>query len=390
MEESLPEFRTVFKRWIILGIFSFLSCTNAMVWNTFSPIATQSIIFFQTTSLGIDFFSLLYMIVYIPFVFLGTYLINKFSLRVGVMIGAWLNTFGTWLRYGAVMMPISPFYQYVVVMIGHGITAIAQTFILQIPPLIANNWFAPNERTLATSIGALWNQMGIAIGFLIAPLIVHTTADIPTLLLAMSVITTVPTILVTVWFQSKPEVCPAPSGMVERHGLRESLIILTKNKSFILMFFAFGMSVGAFYALTTLLQQMGEVYSYTPTETGWLGFLIVVVGIAGAVVAGVVTDKTQKFKEILLIMYGGSFLCLVWFVFSITTKHQFIILAVCCSFLGFFLTALLPPSLESAVEVTYPVNEEVSSGLLMLSAQIFGIIFILGTSFLFHTRLSSP
>lgn len=38
------------------------------------------------------------------------------------------------------------------VMIGQTLNAIAQGFILAVPPKLAQNWFGSNERTFATSM----------------------------------------------------------------------------------------------------------------------------------------------------------------------------------------------------------------------------------------------
>nr|XP_035924463.1 feline leukemia virus subgroup C receptor-related protein 2-like isoform X1 [Halichoerus grypus] len=43
--------------------------------------------------------------------------------------------------------------------------------------------------------------------------------------------------------------------------------------------------------------------------------------------------------------------------------------------MGFFMTGYLPLGFEFAVELTYPESEGMSSGLLNVSAQVFGIIF---------------
>jgi hypothetical protein len=53
-----------------------------------------------------------------------------------------------------------------------------------------------------------------------------------------------------------------------------------------------------------------------------------------------------------------------------------IVLAISCGFLGFFVTAVLPLSLEAAVECSHPVPEAISGGGVMMSAQLFGIFFI--------------
>jgi hypothetical protein len=54
--------------------------------------------------------------------------------------------------------------------------------------------------------------------------------------------------------------------------------------------------------------------------------------------------------------------------------------------LGFFLVSALPIGLTYAVEKTHPVPEATSNGILMLSGQITGIIFVI---FFNMTLLSS-
>jgi hypothetical protein len=58
---------------------------------------------------------------------------------------------------------------FAVLMLGQVFCAIAQTFTLSVPSRLAALWFGSNEVALATSIGVLGNQLGLAIGFLIPP-----------------------------------------------------------------------------------------------------------------------------------------------------------------------------------------------------------------------------
>ena len=47
-----------------------------------------------------------------------------------------------------------------------------KSFILEMPPKIAAVWFPATEVSTATSVGVFGNQVGIALGFLIPPLII--------------------------------------------------------------------------------------------------------------------------------------------------------------------------------------------------------------------------
>lgn len=75
-----------------------------------------------------------------------------------------LNCLGAWVRYIGKNSDGFP-----IALTGQSIAAVAQTFILAIPPKVAANWFPNTERTLATSIAAIFNQLGIAGGFYMSP-----------------------------------------------------------------------------------------------------------------------------------------------------------------------------------------------------------------------------
>ncbi|RTG85802.1 uncharacterized protein DC041_0009338 [Schistosoma bovis] len=56
-------------------------------------------------------------------------------------------------------------------MAGQTICGIAQSGILGIPAHLAAVWFGVNEVSTATALGVFGNQLGVAFGFLVPPLI---------------------------------------------------------------------------------------------------------------------------------------------------------------------------------------------------------------------------
>mgnify|MGYP001051428054 FL=1 len=55
---------------------------------------------------------------------------------------------------------------------------------------------------------------------------------------------------------------------------------------------------------------------------------------------------------------------------------SFWFLAASAALLGFSMTPVLPISLELGVEITFPIGESISSGLLMASGQLVGTVMI--------------
>jgi hypothetical protein len=172
---------------------------------------------------------------------------------------------------------------------------------------------------LATSIGALWNQLGVAVGFLLAAYIPKAQEDIPLLLLIKSIVAGVVWLAAIAGIRSHPPSPPSVAAAVksdpnQQYGFFEQLRMML-SKDFILVFFGFGGIMGVFYGLrfeaesrpnciaqtglltlrtiSTVLAQILAPFNYTSDQSGLLGFLITVVGLAGALV-GAPLDTNQK------------------------------------------------------------------------------------------------
>ncbi len=110
---------------------------------------------------------------------------------------------------------------------------------------------------------------------------------------------------------------------------------------------------------------------------------MILVGLLGAILFGMVADWLKVYHRFLtwLALFGTT--CgLVWFSVASTQSNNATSLFLCCGFVGFFMTALLPVGLDLCVECTYPLAESITSTVLLMSAQLFGIIFIVTFSFL--------
>ncbi|KAL3281074.1 hypothetical protein HHI36_004298, partial [Cryptolaemus montrouzieri] len=64
-------------RWFILGMFVLFSASNAMQWIQYSIIANVITQYYNVSTTWVDWTSMIYMILYIPFIFPGSYLLDK-------------------------------------------------------------------------------------------------------------------------------------------------------------------------------------------------------------------------------------------------------------------------------------------------------------------------
>uniref|UniRef100_A0A2I2Z182 FLVCR choline and putative heme transporter 2 n=1 Tax=Gorilla gorilla gorilla TaxID=9595 RepID=A0A2I2Z182_GORGO len=136
-----------------------------------------------------------------------------------------------------------------------------------------------------------------------------------------------------------------------------------------------GLNAGAFYALSTLLNRM-VIWHYPGEEVnaGRIGLTIVIAGMLGAVISGIWLDRSKTYKETTLVVYIMTLVGMVVYTFTLNLGHLWVVF-ITAGTMGFFMTGYLPLGFEFAVELTYPESEGISSGLLNISAQVFGIIF---------------
>ncbi|XP_077395108.1 choline/ethanolamine transporter flvcr2a isoform X7 [Festucalex cinctus] len=371
------------KRWAIVLLFSAYSLSNAYQWIQYGIISNIVVKFYQVDYFAVDWLSMIYMLTYIPFIFPVTWLLDQKGLRVTALLANALNCAGTWTKVASVRPGL-----FWVTMLGQFASSLAQVFILGMPSRLASVWFGADEVSTACSIGVFGNQMGIAIGFLIPPILVPNVDDVEELAHHIKImfyisagVATIIFILVVIVFQEKPELPPTQAQAQARcippesYSYLASIQRLVRNKPFMLLVVSYGLNVGCFYAVSTLLNRMIiEHYPGEEMNAGRIGLTIVIAGMVGSLICGIWLDKTKTYKQTTLAVYVLSLIGMLLYASTLNLGNLWVVF-VTAGVLGFFMTGYLPLGFEFAVELTYPESEGTSSGFLNCSAQIFGIIF---------------
>ncbi|XP_031703385.1 choline/ethanolamine transporter flvcr2a isoform X2 [Anarrhichthys ocellatus] len=371
------------KRWLIVCLFSAYSLSNAYQWIQYGIISNIMMKFYNVDGFAVDWLSMIYMLTYIPFIFPVTWLLDKKGLRVTALLANALNFSGTWIKVASAKANL-----FGLTMFGQFVSSLAQVFILGMPSSLASVWFGADEVSTACSIGVFGNQLGVAIGFLLPPILVPNVDDVEELAYHIRImfyisagVATFIFILVVIVFQEKPEIPPTQAQAQARNILpgdysyMASISNLLRNKPFMLLMVSYGLNVGSFYSISTLLNRMIiEHYPGEEVNAGRIGLTIVVAGMAGSLICGIWLDRTKTYKQTTLAVYLFSLIGMLVYTFTLNLGHLWVVF-VTAGALGFFMTGYLPLGFEFAVELTYPESEGTSSGLLNCSAQIFGIIF---------------
>uniref|UniRef100_A0A674NVA8 FLVCR choline and putative heme transporter 2 n=1 Tax=Takifugu rubripes TaxID=31033 RepID=A0A674NVA8_TAKRU len=371
------------RRWVMLFIFCLYSMSNSYMWIQYSSISNIFVRFYHTDSLTISWLAMVYLFTYLGLIVPVMWMLANRGMREIVIVGSACNTIGAWIKTSSAEPS-----RLQVTFLGQFMSAIAATFILGTPTRLASLWFGQHEVSTACSIGVLGNQLGIAIGFLVPPILVHNVDDLDELGYHIRVMfyitagfTTVMFILVIMVFQDKPEIPPSQAQLQAKHILSvgssyaASLLRLLRNLPFMLLVVSYGINVGSLYTISTLLNRM-IIGSYPGQEenAGRIGLTLILSGILGSFLCGIWLDRTKLFKQTLFAMYILTLIGMLVFTFTLSLGHLWLVF-ITVGTLGFFMSGYLPLGFEYGIELTYPEAEGTSSGMLNVLAQIFGIIF---------------
>ncbi|XP_074850119.1 solute carrier family 49 member A3 [Carettochelys insculpta] len=373
-------FRTYRRRWFLLLVVCLLTCSNAMLWLTFAPVADKTSAYFHISLDTTNWLSLVYLLISIPFGLVATWILDTVGLKCAVILSAWLNMVGSVIRAFSIISFLNlGSLTYAYLFIGQCLCALAQPLVFFCPTKLAALWFPDHQRATANMISSMSNPLGILIANLLSPALVSEKEDIPLMLGVYTIPAVTACILATVGVRNK--VPPTPPSASATNSTSQpfftGLKMLLTNKPYIILMVCFGGGIGIFTCFSALLEQILCVKGYSNFFAGLNGALFTVFGLLGAFLLGLYIDKTKKFIEATKISFClTAFPCIAFAVIS-RFRNQTVPLAVTSSLFGFFGFSVYPIAMELAVECSYPVGEGTSTGLIFVTSQIEGVIFML-------------
>lgn len=311
------------------------------------------------------------------FVFVAVSPLTIYSLhwgpRASIVSASVLLLVGNWVRYAGSHSSSGGIFG--VVMFGQILIGASQSFVLSAPTRYSDLWFSPRGRVAATALMSLANPFGAALGQLIVPFMVTNTSEISSMVLYVSIIATI--ICVPSFFvPGTPPTPPAPSGDTPKDPLFLSLRKLANNVEFWLVLIPYGIYVGFFNSLSTLLNQIMMPYGFTSDEAGIAGAVLIVVGLVTAAITSPILDRTKSFMLCIKLCVPILALCYLAFIWMPATHDlagPYVVLAI----LGAASFAMVPVSLEYLIEVSHPCSPEVTSTAAWALGQLFGGCFVL-------------
>eukprot|EP00938_MAST-03A_sp_MAST-3A-sp1_P000336 g336.t1 len=337
------------------------------------------------------------MVSYIVLAIPALYLIHMYKLKWALVVGSSLNTLGCIVRVCGNLFVGQGQGGFAFAFIGAAVCSCAQLFTLAIPPSLSMTWFPASERALATGVGVFANQIGTALGLGFTSQVVKSDmgSSLTIYLGAQMIMSLVSFVLILLFAKDRPEDAPSASAEVSfeqrdndeyygddeiktfRSFLSRSIFApLRESRDLVLLTLAYGISTGVFYTLATDLSQILKDSKSTESSSE-LGLAIVLAGTVGTLVCGYVLDRTRAYRYLTRSLFIVSTIELA--LFTVVLAHyetqRVSLMIVSCVF-GFTITGIISVGFELAVELTFPLDEAICSGILNISAQVFGSVLI--------------
>ncbi|CAL7940713.1 unnamed protein product [Xylocopa violacea] len=383
---SLLETKVYKKRWLILCLFILYTGMSTFQWAQYCIITNIVTRYYGVSSLAVDWTSMAFMAYYVIFIIPATYMVDRWGLRWSNIIACGITCLGSWIK----VLSVSP-DRFYVTFIGQSLVAIVQTVVLMIPGRLAAQWFDSNQVSTATSFSVLGNQMGVALSFLVTPIIVknHKNLDdigagLSYLFWSVAIIVTVLFLLIIILFEDDPKIPPSKTRALQKlnvMGVEESFLEpikrLFKNKSYLLLCNSYGLGIGVLNVVGTLLNQIYLAHFENGEEdAGRIGLAMLLAGMLGSVCFGVFVDRTHMYKQTTVSVYFLALCGQILFSASIYLEIKWMVY-LSAIFLGFFMVGYYALGYEMCAEYTYPEQEGITGGILNVSNNLYGMVLVL-------------
>lgn len=388
--------RTYPQRWVQLGYLSILALMSD--WVCFSTASIPDV--FEEAYQGktaegiIDKFLLMNVVSCL----MVTDTVAKHGMQKCTKASSLLMAIGCWLRSGLGIVPVifdllgiredhadflktevlgHPLFglpPYPILVAGTLMVGMAQPFFQCTPPLLSAQWFASNERATSSAVALNFNQVGIAVAFVMAGKMAgddvdgdDTTNDGLTRYFALiAVLSSVTSIGTFLHFQNLPPVPPSASeleklqkGQHRDPPFYESVKIFFSTPGFVRPLAAFIFSIAITNVVGAFIDEVMERGGVTDRHAiAWAGCGFEMAIVLGGIILGNYVDRTKEYKRVTLACIAISLICIIPLGM---TEHKIgqepALLIISLLLLGFFVGPVQPINAELAVDVTYPGDE---------------------------------
>eukprot|EP01061_Rhynchopus_euleeides_P000011 TRINITY_DN1000_c0_g1_i1.p1 TRINITY_DN1000_c0_g1~~TRINITY_DN1000_c0_g1_i1.p1 ORF type:complete len:513 (+),score=178.79 TRINITY_DN1000_c0_g1_i1:201-1541(+) len=341
---------------------------NQMICFSYAPFASLAAVRYGGSVIAQS--EVIFFVTYLPMSFVGSYIVDRYGLRSGLVFACLAQTLGAWVRWS------SCFYtnETTMVYLGQGLASLGMCVFVNTPPRLSTSWFPSAERTLSTNIAVNANAAGAALAYLFAPLLVSTVDDFPRYNAAIATLCTVCCMLTIFFFKSHPD-WNTPDLVTEYDWSQWISVLSVKGFGTTLLVFA--VSECVINTMSTLLAKLVRPNGFSRAEADVLGAEFLLVCMAGGILFGSVQHRWQLHRNLAKCMLACSAAMLgLRFMLASESGAYGMNVAIAVFFAALFLGPLQATCNELGVECAFPVSENTVSAIQQLVGNFVSALVI--------------
>lgn len=390
-------------RWAVLLALMLVMLASEMQWLVLAPVSRAAAVFYagQISSsdslVGPDLLTLIHLVLFVFLSIPASYAIDRLGLKRTLRISAFLVAVFSLLKgFGA--------DRFWVVAAAQAGLSIANVLVLNSVTAVTARWFPLRERGFAAGLVSLAQYLGLLLVMIISPQVVGTNPHlagygegVSTLLFRLGIATSAAAVTAIFLFREKP---PTPASLepFEREDFINSFKLLFHKKSMAGFIMIFGLLWGLF---NVFIAKIDSIAAFIGVENsnGVMGVILLGGGMVGSVVVPALSDYLRKRKSLFLICTLGVFLGFLVFTFMpvfdrLPGVNTPVIGFIAAGLLGFFFQSVIPLGFQYGAELSYPVQEASSQGVLLQNGHLVGVVILLfmnlnGGRYLEHVLIAS-
>ena len=189
-----------------------------------------------------------------------------------------------------------------------------------------------------------------------------------------ALIATVVSIPILIFYKERPDIFPseaAKNTQNTKFDFMKDVGLLLRNPNYVWITMVFSSLYGVYTSLGALINTLVRPYNFDTADCSIIGATFITSGLIGSFFFGFLLDKYKKYLLVLRMVCFGTFFSAL-FVFLTLPSKNMIIFDFNIAVMGFFILPIIPVGYSFSIELTFPVSEAMSNGIIMLFSQIVG------------------
>jgi len=351
-------------RWVVLAVSVLVNITIQLQWISMSPVSTTAAEFYGVSTTEIGWFSIIFMVVFIPLSIPAAWMVDRYGLRVAVGLGSVLVAVGATVRAFA-----GPSFGWALA--GTFLSAVAQPLLFNAWTTVAGKWFPRHQRATVVSVLTLAMMVGVAVGTAVTPALLDAGLTIDGVLWVYAGAATLTAVLYLGFARDADRSISdaTDARALELGGLRHALV----QRPFQVFLAALFVALGVFNGLSTWALQMVSAIGLPESAAEVLLESLLAGGVIGALALGAASDRSGRRVPWTAIPMVVAAPLMAAFVLP---GLSMVVVGVCSFVVGFLLTGAMPVGMQYASEIAAPTPEGASSGLFQLVGQASFVVVL--------------